>query len=467
MSSKSSGNRSAAPRVATGMPWWVWGGIGLFGVAIVLSLISSSVPKDPLQLLADANKAAENADLKTLLQSLEDLRQFPDREGEVRYLEAIVKLGESKPLKAIPLLKQAVDTPTVRSRAWLALGRAYGTAGQLQNATDALKQIIDDPEVGSLARFSLAGMMNSIQAYDEALVQFNALAEKDYDLGQTLYQRGEILIDRGEYEQAVADIQKSIDINPNEPTNSLKVVKLLRTMTRLGRFADTDKYAEQLDNPIAAGSFKAEKLISEGKIKEAIAALDAARRDARENPQLVCTWGKVMLAWQDPEKAKQALAEVYVACRRATRNTEGMQVLQGIAELVGNKELADLARQNVEQLQAIRQQMLEALKSIGSDVTSVEKRMDLADLAIDCGEIELAERVYRGLAMFFPDQEALIAPRRARLDAPLALLVDLGNSVDLPAPAPPPDAARPDRPPLPPPGRGAAPAEPAEPAKDL
>ncbi|TWW12799.1 hypothetical protein E3A20_00010, partial [Planctomyces bekefii] len=34
---------------------------------------------------------------------------------------------------------------------------------QLQNATDALKQVLDDPEVGSLARFSLAGMMNSIQ----------------------------------------------------------------------------------------------------------------------------------------------------------------------------------------------------------------------------------------------------------------------------------------------------------------
>ncbi|MFN9083070.1 MAG: hypothetical protein ACK5X8_21165, partial [Planctomyces sp.] len=73
----------------------------------------------------------------------------------------------------------------------------------------------------------------------------------------------------------------------------------------------------------------------------------------------------------------------------------------------------------------------------------------------------------RGLAMFFPDQEAVIAPRRARLDQPLKLLVDLGNSVDLPAPTPPPDAARPDRPPLPPPGRGASPAEPAEPAKDL
>ncbi|MFN4920822.1 MAG: tetratricopeptide repeat protein [Planctomyces sp.] len=467
MSSKSSGNRPAAPRVATGMPWWVWGGIGVFGVAIVLSLVSSAVPTDPLQLLADANKAAENADLKTLLQSLESLRQFPDREGEVSYLEGIVKLGETKPLKAIPLLRKAVDTPSVKARAWLALGRAYGTAGQLQNATDALKQVLDDPEVGSLARFSLAGMMNSIQAYDEALTQFTALAEKDYDIGRTLYQRGEIYIDLGEYEKAAADIRKSIDIDPNEPTNSLKVVKLLRTLTRLGRFEGTDKYAEQLDNPIAAGSFKAEKLIAEGKIKEAIAALDAARRDARENPQLVCTWGKVMLAWNDPEKAKQALAEVYVACRRATRNTEGMQVLQGIAEAVGNKELADLARQNVEMLQTKRQQMLEALKAIGSDVTSVEKRMDLADLAIDCGEVELAERVYRGLAMFFPDQEAVIAPRRARLDQPLKLLVDLGNSVDLPAPTPPPDAARPDRPPLPPPGRGASPAEPAEPAKDL
>ncbi|MFO0006265.1 MAG: hypothetical protein ACK559_34595, partial [bacterium] len=141
------------------MPWWVWGGIGVFGIAITLSLVSSAVPQDPLQLLADANKAAENADLKTLLQNLEALRQFPDREGEVRYLEGIVKLGETKPLKAIPLLKQAVETPTVKARAWLALGRAYGTAGQLQNATDALKQVLDDPEVGSLARFSLAGMM--------------------------------------------------------------------------------------------------------------------------------------------------------------------------------------------------------------------------------------------------------------------------------------------------------------------
>jgi hypothetical protein len=72
--------------------------------------------------------------------------------------------------------------------------------------------------------------------------------------------------------------------------------------------------------------------------------------------------------------------------------------------------------------------------------------MKLADMAMECGEGEFAERVFRGLFIFFPDKETAVRARHSLSDKPLPFLVDLGEPVP---PLNPPGAAtaNPNQPP--------------------
>jgi tetratricopeptide (TPR) repeat protein len=428
------------------MPWWLWAGLAVFGVTLVVSLGARLVPVDADLLFAEASSAAERSDVPTLQDRLEKLKKVPGREVQVKYLEGIIYLAGSKPLKAIPLLKQAAEDQQLRVKSLLSLGRAYGTSGQLVKAAEVLNSIVDDPDSGNVARLTLAGMLNTVQAFEPALMHLNALEKQKYALGKVLYERGEIQFDLGRINEAAADYAAAIEADEADPTNALKAVRLLRCRVASSDFKGIDKYAELLDNPIAQNHFRAERLLAEGKLKEAITALDMARREAPTNSQLSVTYGKVMLAHNTAENARQALPEVYAACVNFPRNREYMQVLQKLAVMAENPELATKAQQNVEQLQTLYEAMREQMKVVGANFEDFEGRMKLADMAMECGEGEFAERVFRGLFIFFPDKETAVRARHSLSDKPLPFLVDLGESVP---PLNPPGAAtaNPNQPP--------------------
>ncbi len=411
------------------MPWWVWAGIAVFGAALIFRVGSRLVPVDGDLVLVEGLAAAEKSDLPSLLTQIERLKSVPGRELQVQFLEGVVLLGSSKPLKAIPLFKNASEDEVVRVKALLSLGRAYGISGQLTKASEVLNSIVDDPDNGDLARLTLAGMLGTVQAFEPALAHLNVLAEKKYQLGKVLYQRGEILFDLGKVEEAQADYAAAIDADPADPENSLKAVRLLRSLAMTGNFKNVDKYAELLDNPTAQGHLRAERLLADGKLKEAEAALDKAKRDSPANPQLSITFGKVMLAYNTPEKARQALSEVFATCATYPRNMEYLGVLQKLALLTGNTELAAKVQANIEPLQGLRDQMNEQLKIVGANYDDFEGRMKLADMAVECGEGEFAERVYRGLFMFFPDKETIVRDRHNQSEYRRPFLVDPGEPI--------------------------------------
>lgn len=413
------------------MPWWVWAGIAVFGAALIFRVGSRLVPEDGDLVLAEALVASEKSDLPALLIQIERLKRVPGRELQVQFLEGVVFLGSSKPLKAIPLFKQAAEDKVVRVKALLSLGRAYGISGQLSKASEVLNSIVDDPNNGDMARLTIAGMLGTVQAFEPALAHLNVLAEKKYQLGKVLYQRGEILFDLGKVQEAQSDYAAAIDADRNDPENSLKAVRLLRSRAITGDFKDVDKYAELLDNPTAQNHLRAERLLADGKLKEAEAALDKAKRDSPANPQLSVTFGKVMLAYNTPEKARQALPEVFATCATFPRNMEYLGVLQKLAMLTGNTELAAKVQQNLDPLKVLRDQMSEQLKIVGANYEDFEGRMKLADMAVECGEGEFAERVYRGLFIFFPDKETIVRERHNQSENRRQFLVDLGEPIPL------------------------------------
>ena len=107
-------------------------------------------------------------------------------------------------------------------------------------------------------------------------------------------------------------------------------------------------------------------------------------------------------------------------------------MLQKLAILTGNTELAEKVQQNLDPLKVLRDQMNEQLKIVGANYDDFEGRMKLADMAVECGEGEFAERVYRGLFIFFPDKETIVRERHNQSENRRQFLVDLGEPIPLP-----------------------------------
>ena len=458
MSTNTIRNNPPAYRPPTGAPWWIWVLVGGCGLMIVGMLIKRVSPEDGAVLYKQALDAGEAGDRDLMMQRVEQLRQYPAYSGHVNFLEGVNFLGRSAPLKAIPLLKKATETPEVRSKATLSLGRAYGTAGQLDAAIKTLESVSDDPEDGKNAIFVAAGMLASSQAWDAAVEKLRTLEKAGFQKPSVLYQLAEIEFDRGNHAEAEKLYIAAIDAYPADPTNSVKASKLLDCRIQLGTMANSDKYINMLDNQMTSGMYRAESLMAEGKLKEARAAIDRSMRESEGNPALGFLRGKLALAENTPDAAKQVLPEVLVASMAFPRALDGMRVTAKVAALAGDSELADKARQNVEALEAIRAQMRELMPTVGSSYTDLEVRYKLAQLALECGESELTQKVFRGLLLFHPELEGELMQRRMKMEESLPILVPFGREVSLPTnrgrlneppPSEPPPAGAPfQRPPV-------------------
>lgn len=406
--------------------------MGGFGLMIVGMLLKRVSPEDGAVIFKQAMDAGEAGNRDLMMQRVDQLRQYPAFAGHVSFLEGVNFLGRSAPLKAIPLLKKAAENPELHSKATLSLGRAYGTAGQLEAAITTLDSIADHPEDGKNATFIAAGMLASAQAWDMAIEKLRLLEKADYQKPSVLYQLAEVEYDRGNYAEAEALYIAAIDAYPTDPANSVKAGKLLDCRIHLGTMANSDKYVNMLDNQLTSGMYRAESLLAEGKIKEARAAIDRSMRESEGNPSLGFLLGKLAIAEKTPDAAKKVLSEVMAASVAFPRTLDGMRVTEQVAALAGDAELADKAHQNVEALEAIRAKMRELIPAVSRSFTDLESRYQMAQLAIECGESELTQKVIRGLMLFHPELEGELMQRRIKMGEALPILVPFGREVTLP-----------------------------------
>jgi tetratricopeptide (TPR) repeat protein len=436
----------------------VWIVVGGFGLVIVLMLVQRITPTDSAQLYREAMEAGEAGNRDLMAQRMEQLRSDPAYSAHVQFLDGLLFLGRSMPLKAIPLLSKAAENPEVRSKALVSLGRAYGTAGQLELAIQTLNSISDDPETGNQARFIACGMLATAQAWDAAVEQLRMLEKAGFETPKVLHQLAEIEFDRGNYAEAEKLFVAAIDAFPTDPTNSMKATRLLDCRLQLGTLAGSDKYIDMLDNQITSSMYRAEALMAAGKSKEARAAVDRGMREAEGNPALSFLRGKLALAEKSAEAAKQVLPEVMVASVQFPRALDGMRVTAQLAELAGDADLADKARRNVEGIEAIRAQLRDLMPAVAKSLVDVEVRLQMAALARECGDSDLMQKVFRGLMLFHPELEGELAQRRMAMDEAPALLVPFDRDVTLPVNrgridnSPPPGAMlqSPPVPPIPP-----------------
>ena len=192
MSQKPTAKNLPRPRVASGVPWWLWGILVIVGGGILASLVVKLTPADPAKAFTEGLAAAESGNFEKLKECRAVLNSFPAYESQQKFLDGMTALGNARPLNAIPLLEAASENADLKKKALQYLGMAHVQADERAKAITVFESILKDDENAHAARNSLAMILNDIFALEEAVKHLDFLIEQEFKLSDTLNMRAEI-----------------------------------------------------------------------------------------------------------------------------------------------------------------------------------------------------------------------------------------------------------------------------------
>ncbi len=419
--------RPVRPRVSGGVPWWIWIILIVIGSGVGFSLIASSIPEDAEKLFDEAVAATEKGDSATLKKNTELLKNFPDRVSQQKYLEALNWLVMSRPLKAIPLLKEVAEDPAFRLRALNLMGGAYASATDRKTALEMFELVLKEDENADEARLNIARILVDCFAWEECLQHLNFLVERKFRLSTVLQLRADIRSDLGQFAEASSDYEQSIAADPADPTNGVKATRLVQCLTETGDYEKISEYVNDVDNPNVGAVADAEKHLAQDQLKEALDAMEMIRAQSPYDAAMNRAYARVMLKYNTPEKASEAVAALRPVLKLATRDVELFRPVVELARLAGDAELASVAQQNVDQLDELKKEFDATLAAVIRTRDNIDDRLALAAAAKELGRIEFARRVYEGLMGYYPEREFEFKQKMLSLLDAIPQLVSTGR----------------------------------------
>lgn len=155
----------------------------------------------------------QEGDPISALKSLEEAERLDSKSAKVAYTRSIAFLARKDNDKALHFAKLAHDRDPKNSEYMNTLGKLYFDAGRFQEAEPLLLQASQDPLYrGAFKSLTVLGMLN-LKKGDEskALVFFDkAIDESASGACVAYYYRGNIRMNRAQFEGAVRDYEKAI-----------------------------------------------------------------------------------------------------------------------------------------------------------------------------------------------------------------------------------------------------------------
>lgn len=409
--------------------------MAVLGGGIAITLLQRSIPEDPTVLFEQALAAADKQDGKTVKVVADKLANYPEFANKKKFLDGLLLLGNSRPLKAIDLFKQAAEEPGIRNRALMMLGTAYAQADDIKQSVETFQTVLKADNDSDDTRFRLASICKDLMAYDLAAAELDILIKNEYRLSQSMKLRGDIRFDRRQFAEAASDYEAAINADKNNPANSLIAERLVTCFIEIGDLKKGEEFASLLD-PSSAGFFEAEKLLQAGELQKLSANLDKIRKESAFDHRGHIIYGKMMLKHGTPEKAAEGLAGLKPGLRLLTRNAELYKVVVELAQAAGNTDVATAAQQNVDQLQKLDQEFVNQLAVVSRTLDGYDDRLKLAELARETGEFDFAVAVYQSLTRAFPAKAAEINSLQDKLYSVILPFVGLPGLMEPDSPKP-------------------------------
>ena len=430
MSNQPASKPNHKPRVSGGVPWWIWGIMAILGSGIVVALVQRSIPEDPAEIFKQALVAADKQEANAVKVAAEKLSTYPEFAARKKLLEGLLHLGSSRPLKAIPLLKEASEEPEIRTRSLMLLGSAYAQSEDLKRSVEAFETVLKLDENANDARFRLASVYKEILALDLSVSHLDVLIKGKHKITECCRMRGDILFDRRQFAEAASDYEAAIGADKNNPINSVIAERLVQCLLKLDELEKAEGYLSLLDQTSAKSFIEAERLLKSGDLVKLGAVVDSLQSNAPFDPRVHILYGRRMLKEGTADKAAEGLAGLNESLRNVTRNAELFQVVAELAQVAGDKNLANAAKENFDQLQALDKEFLTQLAAVSKTEDGYEERLKLAQLSREIGQLDFAARAYESLTHAYPDKSLELTTLKNQLYAVLPPLVPLPSSAE-------------------------------------
>ena len=260
----------APTRVSGGIPWWLWLILIVFGVSVVTTLVRKAIPEDPQVYVQEGMAALQKGDIPTIERCVQKLKDFPEHAAEQKLLEGMFYLGKSKPLLAIPFLQEASKDPTVRIKALTQLGSAYVQCGQRDESIAAFESALKEDADTDDARMNLAYLLKDIISWDEALKHLTILVERKARLGTAQQLMADIYADMGQYAEAAVAYEAAIAADPNNPSNSSTMSRLMLCRMEVGNMEGIEEFLPGVDSVSVRESARALILAAKNETQQAL-----------------------------------------------------------------------------------------------------------------------------------------------------------------------------------------------------
>ncbi len=399
--------------------------MAVLGGGIVVALVQRSIPEDPVELFNQALVAADKQDANTIKVAAEKLSAYPEFAMKKKLLDGLLQMGSSRPVKAIVLLKEASAEPEIRTRALMMLGAAYAQSEDLKRSVETFELVLKENEDSSDARFRLASVYKEMLALDSSLSHLEALIKSEYKISECCRMRGDILFDRRQFADAASDYEAAIGADKNNPVNSVIAERLIQCLLKVGDLKKAEGYLNLVDQTAAKSFFEAEKLLQSGDLAKLAVLVETIQKNSTYDPRGHILYGRRMLKEGTADKAAEGLVGLKESLRVVTRNADLYQVVAEIAQIAGDEKLANCAKENLVQLQALDKEFLNQLAAVSKTHDGYEERLKLAQLSREIGQLDFSTRVYDSMTRAYPDKTPELTSLKDQLYMILPPLVPL------------------------------------------
>lgn len=427
MSQKPASSRPLPPptRVSNGVPWWLWLLIGGFGVFVGITLVKKAIPDDPKLLVKEGFDALEKGDVTAVERNIGKLKQYPEHAADQKLMEGMMYIGKSKPLLAVPLLREAANDPKVRSKAMVQLGSALTRSRQRLEAIEVFETVLKEDESADDARLNLAYLFKDMISWDIALQHLLVLKEHGHKLGSVHQMLADIYFDMGKFADAATEYKAAIEAEPTSPANSSKAARLLKCKMETGEFEGAEEYVSLVDAGGLRDSFRALKLAQDGETEEALSTLEHFLHEMPNDMTANITNAQILAKLDSKDRAVAGLTMLREPASYMTRNLKMFEAVAKLGVTAERPELTITAQKNADQLRDLEAQFAAKLGEVIKTRDNAQSRIELGDLAAAAGNPEVARTIYLAATYIDKAFEPAVEEKMQALYQPLPMLVPL------------------------------------------
>jgi len=371
-----------------------------FGLLITFLLPAQA----PAELYRSGRAAVLKKDWKSATSAADRLQHLPAWKAHAALLRGYVARGRGQLNEALLLFSSANHNPATRTEAYFQAGSICYQQQQYSQATLLLRQVLEwQPDHTDALRL-LAASWYDIGAMEKAIQNLREvvrLAPADY---RPVYMQATILRDFERFEDAALAFAEAAEKTPSNSTVALEIhAEWGDCLIQLRRWEQALAVLQKAGNWPDVVALKAQAMYSLRRFDEASSLANQALTLDPTQPDAA------LVAAATSERRNQIDAGLQLLTNCLQKHPFDLRLHNRMAELLATLNRtaeAELFRKQAAEIAALRARLSAAQQELVRDTATVEKRLEIAAVAEQLGELKTAEQWLRAAAGMAPDQLA-------------------------------------------------------------